>query len=236
MAGAPRVVIAHDDELIRDMLGLACARRGVDVVDQVDTYDDLLGACAGEAADVTVVADRLDGTPVEYVLDELLATDVRAIVLSADPSPDRLVQLLARDVYGYLSHDVGLDEVVSGILVVAGGQVALNAPVLSTIVHLWRRLRAQPVEFGVRRRLVLTPRELEILAAMTDGLAGKAIAARLGMALKTVENHKIRIFEKLGVRSNAHAVTVAMAYGLVDAPAAPRRSSEIEEAGVPEPR
>ena len=51
---------------------------------------------------------------------------------------------------------------------------------------------------------------------MTDGLAAKAIAAALGMAIKTVENHKIRIFEKLGVRSHAHAVTVAMAYGLAE--------------------
>ncbi len=88
---------------------------------------------------------------------------------------------------------------VGAIIAVGRGEVALNPEVLSTILHQWRRLRAQPVSVGSRRRPALTPRELDILAAMSDGLAAKAIAARLGVALKTVENHKIRIFEKLGV-------------------------------------
>jgi DNA-binding NarL/FixJ family response regulator len=102
--------------------------------------------------------------------------------------------------------------------------MALNPPVVTLILEQWRRLRAQPVQFGARRRPVLTPRELDVLAAMTEGLAAKAIAARLGVALKTVENHKIRVFDKLGVRTQAHAVTVAMAYGLAPAVTTPRQS------------
>ena len=151
-------------------------------------------------------------------------------MLSADPSPDRLGHLLARDVSGYLSHDAGPDEVVNGIVAVARGEMALNPAVLTTILHQWRRLRSQPVNIGVTRRAALTPREQEIMTAMTDGLAAKAIAARLGMATKTVENHKIRIFEKLGVKSHAHAVTVAIAYGLTRprTPAGARRGAEAD--------
>jgi two-component system nitrate/nitrite response regulator NarL len=214
MAGAPRVVIAHDDDLIRDMLGPACARGGVLVVGEAATYDALLFCCVGSQPDVAVVADRLGDSLIEEVLPALLRTGARVIVLSGDPSPERLSRLLAKDLCGYLSHDAGPDEVVNAILAVGRGEVALNPEVLSTIIYQWRRLRAQPVSVGTRRRPVLTPRELDILAAMSDGLAAKAIALRLGVALKTVENHKIRIFEKLGVRSHAHAVTVAVAYGL----------------------
>ena len=50
---------------------------------------------------------------------------------------------------------------------------------------------------------------------MTEGLATKTIARRLGVASKTIENHKIRIFQKLGVRSQAQAVSVAIGHGLV---------------------
>jgi DNA-binding NarL/FixJ family response regulator len=214
MASAPRVVIAHDDDLVRDMLGPACARGGVLVVAEARTYDELLFCCSALHPDVAVVADRLGGSMVEDALSALLGTGVRVIVLSGDPSPERLGQLLARDLCGYLSHDAGPDEVVHAILAVGRGEVAMNPEVLGTILHQWRRLRAQPVTVGTRRRPTLTPRELDILAAMSDGLAAKAIAVRLGVALKTVENHKIRIFEKLGVRSHAHAVTVALAYGL----------------------
>jgi DNA-binding NarL/FixJ family response regulator len=219
MTGGTRVVIGHDDGLVREMLGLACLRKEVEVVGMAVTYADLLAHCLQLAPDVAVTGDCLDGTRVEDVLDSVLATDVRIIVLSADPSPERLGHLLARDVSGFLSHDAGPDEVVSGIVAVARGEMALNSAMLTTILHQWRRLRSQPATIGVMRRATLTPREQEIMAAMTDGLAAKAIAARLGMATKTVENHKIRIFEKLGVRSHAHAVTVSMAYGLTGAAA-----------------
>jgi DNA-binding NarL/FixJ family response regulator len=214
MAVAPTVVLAHDDDLVRDVLGLACAHGGVTVVGEAMTYDALLYQCAAVRPEVTVTADRLGGTPVEDALQALLASGTRLIVLSGDPSPERLSRLLARDLCGYLSHDAGPDEVVGAILAVARGEVALNPEVLTIILHQWRRLRAEPGSVGTRRRPALTPRELEILAAMSDGLAAKAIAVRLGVALKTVENHKIRIFEKLGVRSQAHAVTMALASGL----------------------
>lgn len=214
MASAPRVVIAHDDHLVRDVVGRACGRGGVQVVAEAETYDDLLERCEELEPDVAVTADRLGDTVVEDALSALLNTETRIIVLSADPSPDRLTHLLARDLAGYLSYDSRPEEVVYGILAVARGELALNPEVLSTIVHQWRRLRSEPVAVGGQRRPALTPRELDILTAMSDGLAAKAIALRLGVALKTVENHKIRIFEKLGVRTHAHAVTVAMAHGL----------------------
>jgi DNA-binding NarL/FixJ family response regulator len=227
----PHVTVAHDDALTLDVLAITCARNGIEVLDVVGDYEDLLARCDRRRPDVVLVADRLDDVPVEDVLDRVAALDAGIIVLSDDQSPDRLGQLLARDISGLLSHDAGPDDVIAAICAVARGEMAVNPSVLTLILLQWRRLRAQPTQFGARRRPVLTPRELDILAAMTDGLAAKAIAARLGVALKTVENHKIRVFEKLGVRSQAHAVTVAMAYGL--APAAPRPSGS--DLDVPEP-
>jgi DNA-binding NarL/FixJ family response regulator len=212
------VAIGHDDELVRDLIRFACNRGGVMVVAESSTFDDLVHGCASACPEVTLAADRLGPVMVEDALPALLGTGSRVIVLSADPSPERLGHLLARDLWGYLSHDAGPDEVVGALLAVGRGEMAVNPEVLSTILGQWRRLRAQPVSVASRRRPVLTPRELDILGAMADGLAAKAIAVRLGVALKTVENHKIRIFEKLGVRSQAHAVTVALAYGITAAP------------------
>lgn len=50
---------------------------------------------------------------------------------------------------------------------------------------------------------------------MAEGLSTKAIANRLGIAHKTVESHKVRIFDKLGVRSQAQAAVVAIRHGLL---------------------
>ena len=65
--------------------------------------------------------------------------------------------------------------------------------------------------------------------AMAEGMATKTIARHLGVAIKTVENHKIRIFDKLGVRTQAHAVSVAIGHGLLTT--APRRDPAAPAAG-----
>ena len=52
-----------------------------------------------------------------------------------------------------------------------------------------------------------------MLGAISDGLSTKAVAHHLGIAVKTVEHHKSRIFDKLGVRTQAEAVAVALGTG-----------------------
>ena len=130
MGQAPSVVIAHGNDLIRDMLGLACARGGVLVVGEALSYPDLLRTCLAVQPEVALAADRLGDAMVEDTLSALVDTGARLIILSADPSPERLSQLLARDLCGYLSHDAGPDEVVGAIKAVARGEVALNPEVL----------------------------------------------------------------------------------------------------------
>jgi DNA-binding NarL/FixJ family response regulator len=63
----------------------------------------------------------------------------------------------------------------------------------------------------------LTPRELTILSFVGAGCTSREISVRLLISHKTVENHKQRIFRKLGVQNQAHAVSVAMRTGLMRA-------------------
>ena len=63
--------------------------------------------------------------------------------------------------------------------------------------------------------MVLTPRELTILNLVGAGFTSREISSQLTISHKTVENHKQRIFGKLGVQNQAHAVSVAMCLGLM---------------------
>ena len=65
----------------------------------------------------------------------------------------------------------------------------------------------------LRDSRILTQRETEILNRIADGMSSLQVATSLGISPRTVENHKQRIFAKLGVRSQAHAVAVALASG-----------------------
>ena len=71
-----------------------------------------------------------------------------------------------------------------------------------------------------RRHPTLSGRELEVLGAIGSGATTADVALAMGISPKTVENHKQRIFSKLGVQNQAHAVAVAMRHGLLVLPAA----------------
>jgi DNA-binding CsgD family transcriptional regulator len=59
--------------------------------------------------------------------------------------------------------------------------------------------------------LLLTPREIDVLAAIGDGLGNKAIARKLDISLHTVKFHIESLFRKLGARSHAEAVAKGLA-------------------------
>jgi DNA-binding NarL/FixJ family response regulator len=61
----------------------------------------------------------------------------------------------------------------------------------------------------------LTTREVEVLNLVGGGWTSREISGQLGISPKTVENHKQRMFAKLGVQNQAHAVSVAMRQGLI---------------------
>jgi len=68
----------------------------------------------------------------------------------------------------------------------------------------------------------LTPREREVMRLVCDGLLNKQIAGELGISIKTVENHRAQVMEKMGYESLAELVRGAVAARLLDAPEAPR--------------
>lgn len=67
------------------------------------------------------------------------------------------------------------------------------------------------------RPLHLTPRELDVLALLCEGLPNKLISRRLNISAATVKCHISRILDELGVSSRLQAVVVAARSGLIDA-------------------
>jgi DNA-binding NarL/FixJ family response regulator len=89
---------------------------------------------------------------------------------------------------------------------------------LRTIRSLPSPSRAVPAHRIVRleeRRPLLSAREVEVLTEIGAGATTRHVALSMGISPKTVENHKQRIFGKLGVQNQAHAVAVAMRQGLI---------------------
>lgn len=211
-----RVVIAHRSTFIRDVVRLrGAARATVVVAAETSRGADLVGLCRSERPDVAIVeATFPDGTEIESVLPAVGATGARILVVCGDPSPERLTRVLLLGASGYLHDDASPDQVVEAIEAVARGGSVLGPSATTTIMEQWRRLR-EPRAPADSAFATLTAREHEVLGAMADGLGAKSIAGRLGVAVKTVESHKLRIFEKLGVHTQGHAVSLAITHGLL---------------------
>jgi DNA-binding NarL/FixJ family response regulator len=127
-----------------------------------------------------------------------------AQLLLCDGEPPRLdkpavVLGVSRSEYsGVLPTDATAGQVDAALRAVAAGLV-VRAP-SRTFAEL-RDASAQDL---------LTPRELQVLAAIGDGASNKAIARQLGISLHTVKFHIESLFRKLGVRSRAEAVAKGM--------------------------
>ena len=133
------------------------------------------------------------------------------VVFSDNPSPRQVIEVLEQGASSYLTYDSRPQDIADAVLSVAGGGVVLHASVAGVLLEQWRQLSS-----SLRSpHTSLTPREREVLMALTEGLTTKAIARRLGVALKTVESHKVRLFDKLGARTQAHLVSIAIGQHLV---------------------
>lgn len=209
------VLVADPSALVRTLLVCLLRDAGLDVTEANGDRKQLLALLGTRPFDVLVTNADLNGGAIDDIVQRL-CEGVRVIVFTADPSPERLTVFLERGVAGYLLREIEPSAVVDAVRAVLDGEIALHPVVATTVVEQWRTLRRTCAQ-GARTspRLALTRRETDVLAAMADGLSTKAIARRLGVAIKTVENHKTRVFDKLGVRSQAHAVATAISHGLL---------------------
>ena len=106
------------------------------------------------------------------------------------------------------------NEIVAAIMAVTNGLAVLPRELLAALID-----GASPVDGLLDGKIAdsppLTPRELEVLAAMADGASNKAIARRLGISFHTAKFHVAAILAKLEADSRTEAVTRAAQLGLV---------------------
>lgn len=129
------------------------------------------------------------------------------LVLGGAAPPVALPRLLRAGVRGMLPRDAADAEIVAAIEALAAGLVVLH-PVTT------RAAGARPPIPAVRAE-PLTPRELEVLTMMAEGLGNRAIARSLGISVHTVKFHVAAVLDKLGARSRAEAVAVGLRRGLL---------------------
>lgn len=158
------------------------------------------------------VLSALRRPPVAGVLSRPLGM----VVLGESPERD-IPRLAAASLTGwaYLSRDASGGEIIAAVRAVAAGLAVLSPSLAHALARTELRPRgvALPMGSDTVPGETLTPREIEVLALMAEGLPNKIIASRLGISLHTAKFHVAQILGKLDATSRTEAVTIGARRG-----------------------
>ncbi|MFD0206561.1 MULTISPECIES: response regulator [Saccharothrix] len=213
-----RVLVCDDQVLVRTGL-----------VTIIDAQPDLevVGDC-GDGQTAVDLGRRLEPDVVVMdvrmpVLDGISATrllagadvprPVKVLVVTTFNLDEYVYEALRAGASGFLLKDAPPDQLLHGIRTVASGAALLDPDVTRELVGKFAtRIRpATPTPHDTP----LTPRELEVLHLIADGLSNGEIAAHLVLSPETVKTFVSRILAKLGLRDRVQAVVYAYRHGLV---------------------
>lgn len=139
----------------------------------------------------------------------------RVLVFTAYDSDERILTALQSGAQGYLLKGVPRQQVFDAIRVVHGGGSLLQPAIASKLLKQVQRGSGR-VAGGATDPSALTPREVEVLDVLAQGLANKQIAAQLHISERTVKFHVSAIFRKLDASNRTEAVKIAAQRGLID--------------------
>jgi DNA-binding NarL/FixJ family response regulator len=168
--------------------------------------------------DVALVDYRLrDGTGVDAIhAIKAVRPECRIVMLTALDDEDIVFESIQAGADGYLTKDRAVDDVVSTVRAARLGATLLPRSVIVAIARRVAEGRDREAE-----RLPgegLTPRELEVLRTLTEGLATPEVCERMGISPNTLRTHVQNIMAKLGVHSKLEAVAFGLRHGLVAPP------------------
>jgi len=207
----PRILLADDHKLMAEALQ-HLLQADFDVVGTVSDGRALIKVAA-ELKPELVVVDI--GMPLLNGLDaadqlKALHPEIKVIFLTQNREPRYAVEAFRRKASGYLLKDSAASELTTAIREALQGRSYVSPLIAEGMLN--HAINQEPGDAGLRE---LSPREREVLQLLAEGKSMKEVAAVLDISPRTVEFHKYRVMELLGVKTNAELVQYAIKHGLI---------------------
>ncbi len=205
-----RILIVDDHAVVRK--GLAMVLRlepDLEVVGEAENGRVGLEAAKSLLPDIVLVdlvMPEMDGQEMALALRKS-NPGIKIIMLTGTEVDDRVYDLVAAGIEGYVLKHIEPGELVRAIHAVAHGEAVLHPDVMKKIVSRMKPPQTPPV--------LLTPREMEVLEYMSTPNTYRQIANQLSIGEETVRSHAKNILEKLKQPNRAQAVLAAMKMGLI---------------------
>jgi DNA-binding NarL/FixJ family response regulator len=193
-----RVAIVDDHMVVRRGLQeLLDAEDDIEVVGTAADGADAVGLLE-HSPDVVLMDLSMPGVDGIEATRRLLAESAQThvVVLTSFVDKGRIMAALEAGAAGYILKDADASEVSAAVRAAASGGSPLDPKVARVVLDESRQ--PQPAA-------ELSPRELEVLALVGEGMANKQIARRLGIAERTVKAHLTAVFQAIGVADRTAA-------------------------------
>jgi DNA-binding NarL/FixJ family response regulator len=206
MTDVIRVLLVDDHALVRrGFRRLLEDDPSIVIAGEASTADDAIRLATELEPTVVVMDCAMPGAnglaATKAILEHLPGTAV--LMLSMHSEETLVRQAIAAGARGYILKNALELDLTAAVKRVAAGETVLD-PAL-----------APPTPAGPGRTRALTPRELEVLQLICNGLSNRAIATKLELSVNTVAVHRANIMNALGVHKTAELVIYALQHGLV---------------------
>jgi DNA-binding NarL/FixJ family response regulator len=205
-----RIVVADDHPLVRDGLKSFLAKiSGFEVVGEAEDGNQLLACIAELTPDVAVVdisMPHLNGLDALQSINKTYP-EVKLIVLTMHEEPEYIRKSLSSGAKAYLLKNTDPQELKAAILAVVNGGKYFNPTVANIVME--NLARPEP------ETEALTPRELEVLKLVCQGMSNYQIASELFISIRTVEKHRVNVLRKMQALNTADLVRKSIEKGLI---------------------
>ena len=194
-----RVLLVDDHAMVRaGIAALLASTDDLEVAGQAADGEKAVLMRAETRPDVVLMDLSMPGVDGVEATRRMVAEDpdVRIVVLTSFSDRERVSDALAAGAVGYQLKDCEPAELLAAVRAAAAGHVPIDPRVA-------RVLLPQPT--GTRPQDLLSPREIEVLRLVAQGLANKQIARSLGITERTVKAHLGRVFRQIGVADRTSA-------------------------------
>jgi DNA-binding NarL/FixJ family response regulator len=200
--GSIRLLIVDDHPVVRDGLsGIFAGNPDVEVVGQAADGAEAVKAAKELRADVVLMDLRMPEMGGVEAIKRLreLSPSTQVIVLTTYDTVNEVLSAIEAGATGYLLKDAPREELIRAVRAAHRGESVLSPSVAGRLLG---RVRQPATD-------TLSPREVEVIKLIAAGSNNREAAAMLFVSEATVKTHLLHIYEKLGVRDRAAAVSEA---------------------------